>query len=91
MPVKSDVCEASVVGATVMQSIRTIDSAAMASRRGVFTWGLPMNPNWSARAVSREMMMTCRGGFSDSSEQAERMLASAEIVKAVVIVLDAEL
>lgn len=37
------------------------------------------------------MMMTCRGGFSDSSEQAERMLASAEIVKAVVIVLDAEL
>jgi hypothetical protein len=38
-----------------------------------------------------EMMMTCRGGFSDSSEQAERMEARARIVKAVVIVLDADL
>ena len=36
-------------------------------------------------------MMTCRGGFSDGSEQAERMAASAKIVKAIVIVLDAEL
>ncbi len=35
--------------------------------------------------------MTCRGGFSDSSEQAERTAASVEIVTAVVIVLDAEL
>jgi hypothetical protein len=56
----------------------------MASRRGVLTKGLPMNPNWSARVVSMEMMTMCRGGLSDSHEQAERIEARARIVKAVV-------
>ena len=89
MPVNSDVCEASVVGATAMQSVRMIDSAAMASRWGVSTRWLPMNPNWSARVVSIEMTMTCRGGRPPSSEQAESVEARARVVKAVVKVLDA--
>ena len=43
-----------------------------------------MNPNWSERVVSMEMMMTCRGGLSDGHEQAERIEARARIVKEVV-------
>ena len=43
-----------------------------------------MNPNWSARVVSIEMMMTCRGGLSDSHEQAERIEARVRIANAVV-------
>ena len=43
-----------------------------------------MNPNWSARVVSMEMMMTCRGGLSDGHEQAARVEARTRIVQAVV-------
>ncbi len=43
-----------------------------------------MNPNWSARVVSIEMTMTCRGGRPPSSEQAESVEARARVVKAVV-------
>jgi hypothetical protein len=38
-----------------------------------------------------EMMMTCRGGLSESHEQAERIEARARIVEAVVNILGADL